>query len=202
VALVRARTIGEVGRTPRFDAAWDTLYRNAFPDVPGLAGALIARNEAMVIRLALIYCLLDGRNNLDLPHLVAAYAAWMYCEDSARFIFGERLGNDIEQQLLDEARAVAPEGLDRTAQSDLFGRHASAGRIEIARSALIERGLCREERFETTGRPRFLLFSITGEKRAENEISPCIFHLNSLLSLNSLRNTKNGGGSDSDETII
>ncbi len=41
-----------------------------------------------MIRLALLYALLDSSDNIRSEHLKAAVAFWKYAEDSARLIFG------------------------------------------------------------------------------------------------------------------
>jgi hypothetical protein len=139
-AVERARKIGEVRRSAGFAEAWAALYPT-FPDEPGLAGALVARAETQTLRLALIYALLDGNAELRSEHLTAAYAAWSYAEDSARHIFGHRLGDSVEQRLLDEIRSVYPGGLTGVEQSALFDRNLSAGRLQAARQALEKRQL-------------------------------------------------------------
>ena len=49
---------------------------------------MIARSEAQVIRLSLIYALLDSQDVITFPHLDAALAVWAYCEAWALRIFG------------------------------------------------------------------------------------------------------------------
>jgi hypothetical protein len=39
--------------------------------------------------LALIYCLLDGKERVEVPHLQAAEALWNYFSESARWAFME-----------------------------------------------------------------------------------------------------------------
>jgi hypothetical protein len=40
------------------------------------------------VRLALIYALLDGADNIAEPHLMAALEIWRYCDQSVAIIFG------------------------------------------------------------------------------------------------------------------
>ena len=54
-----------------------------------MLGAILGRAEAQVLRLALIYALLDGSAFIDEPHMLAALACWDYAEASARFVFGD-----------------------------------------------------------------------------------------------------------------
>ena len=55
-----------------------------------------------------------------------ALEIWRYAEDSARFIFGDDLGDPIADEILRSLRA-SPEGLTRTQIRDRFNRHASGG---------------------------------------------------------------------------
>ena len=124
----------------------------------GLAADLLARAEAHVLRLALIYALADASNMIRFDHLRAAQAVWKYSEASARHIFGDTLGDDIAQRLLDELRAV-PRGLDRTAQHRLFQRHVPAARIGAAAKLLVNRGLATLVNEKTPGRARGVLYA-------------------------------------------
>jgi len=91
--------------------------------------AVIGRGEAQVVRLSLIYTLLDLSNVIRAEHLAAALAMWDYAESSARFIFGESLGYPEADRLLAALRA-APEGLSRSEVSAVFGRHRSESEID------------------------------------------------------------------------
>ena len=57
---------------------WETIYGRLSEGQPGLLGAVTSRAEAQTVRLALIYALLDGASNIDLPHIMAALAVWEY----------------------------------------------------------------------------------------------------------------------------
>ena len=77
--------------------AWGTIYHDLSADRPGMAGALLARAEAHVMRLSAIYCVLDGQNAIELDHLKAALALWQYAESSTRLIFGDSLGRSCRR---------------------------------------------------------------------------------------------------------
>jgi hypothetical protein len=181
--LNAARAIGEVQRSTAFAAAYKDLYeeRKAFLGESGLFGALTARGDANTLRLSLLYGLLEGADTLLLEHLVAGYAAWKYVEDSERYIFGRKLGDDTQQRLLDELRAVYPEGLDKTQQHNLFGRNASAAKLKDARERLLARKLVAEKIEATDGRSRSVLVALPYEKNERNEVSPSDGHLSALL---------------------
>jgi hypothetical protein len=73
---------------------WYRAYEALAKENPGLLGAVTSRGEAQVVRLALIYALLDKSTHILKEHLDAALALWEYCEESARFIFGGGLTPD------------------------------------------------------------------------------------------------------------
>lgn len=113
---------------------------------------MTGRAEAQVLRLSLLYALLDGVGVIRAEHLLAALAVWEYAEASARYIFGDALGNPIADRVLDQLR-TAPEGLTRTEIRDLFGRHGKGSDIDIALRTLWEMSLVRREQVNTNGRP-------------------------------------------------
>ena len=80
----KAKTIGRVGMTEQAKAFWRELYETLSEGHDGLLGAVTARAEAQVIRLALIYALLDGGDAIDSRHLQAAAAVWGIRGDLAR----------------------------------------------------------------------------------------------------------------------
>ncbi len=143
---------GEVHRDPEARALWATVYPELSEGQSGLVGALTSRAEAQVLRLSMIYALLDGEKVVRAPHLLAALAVWDYCEASVRYIFGQASGDPVADTIL-EALKAAPDGLSRTEVSYLFGRHETAHRIEQAISELLRRGCISIETIQTKGRP-------------------------------------------------
>src|SRR5215831_8961830 len=61
---------------------WHAVYPDLSAARPGLLGAVIARAEAQVVRLATIYALLDCSAQIRTEHLEAALALWKFCQDS------------------------------------------------------------------------------------------------------------------------
>jgi hypothetical protein len=120
---------------------------------PGLLGAVTSRGEAQSVRLALIYALLDGTVNIDLPHISAALAVWEYAEASAAHIFGASLGDSVADEILRALQHAGSEGMSRTAIRDLFGRNQSGDRIGAALALLATRGRVRLEIRQSGGRP-------------------------------------------------
>jgi len=143
-------------RVTMTDAAreyWNSIYGDLSAVQEGLLGAITARAGAQTVRLALIYCLLDGKNQIDLPHLQAALAVWRYCEASAAHIFGKALGDPVADIIFNSLKATGASGLTRTAIFNLFGRHQSADRVAAALDLLLQKGLAWRETHKTGGRP-------------------------------------------------
>src|SRR6266508_2637808 len=73
-ALAVARNAGQLRFALGARVAWWDTYARLSEPAPGLAGAMCARAEAHVVRLALIYALLDRSTAINLAHLYAALA--------------------------------------------------------------------------------------------------------------------------------
>ncbi len=159
-ALDFGREVKRMRRTVAAEELWNRFYL-AVPEPDGLLGAATARAEAQALRLSIIFALLDLSAVIDVPHLKAALAFWDYGYASAQHVFGTSLGDDVADRLLDEIRAVYPEGLDRDAQRDVFSRHVQAARLRAARESLIRRQLIRIETVETEGRSREVAYALT-----------------------------------------
>jgi hypothetical protein len=121
---------------------------------PGLLGGLTARAEAQVVRLALIYALLDGRGEIGIHHLRAALALWEYADASTRYLWGDALSDPVADEILRALRQAGPAGRTRTELRDLFGRHRGAEEIGRVLAALAAAGKARRViRADTGGRP-------------------------------------------------
>lgn len=138
--ITRARTIGEMRRSPEAGELWRDVYAElSRDDVGGLLGSVTARAEAQVLRLSMIFALTDVSREVQPAHLAAALEVWRYCEDSARFIFGDSLGDPVADEIL-HALSTSPAGLTRNEIRELFARNLSSGRIGAALSALARSG--------------------------------------------------------------
>jgi hypothetical protein len=144
------RKVGEMRRDPDARALWHAVYPQLSGERAGLFGSLTSRAEAHVLRLSCIYALLEPSAEVQRRHIEAALALWKYCEDSARAIFGNTLGNYVADQIL-KALRKAPEGLTRNDLRDLFGRHRSSEEIGGALQILGTLVECEKE--DTGGRP-------------------------------------------------
>jgi len=130
---------------------WELVYPDISEGQPGLYGAVTGRAEAQVIRLALIYALLDKKQEILTEHLRAALAVWDYADDSAKYIFGDVTGDPVKDTIL-TALKKNPDGLSRTEISRLFKGHQKSERISRVLEDLSNLGRIEKESIETDGR--------------------------------------------------
>jgi hypothetical protein len=150
-ALDFAAAQGRIDLTPAARELWNEIYR-AFADPPGLFGAATARDAAHTRRLALIYTLLDERGETDLRHLQAARAAWQYCEDSARYLYGDLLGDHVADAIVLALRQAAPDGLTRTdIIRDVLRSNFSTARLNAALHMLLKYDRARMTKIQRLG---------------------------------------------------
>ena len=151
-AVHAAQDVGQMHRDEDARALWRDVYPDLSEGKPGLLGAVTARAEAQVMRVACIYALLDESLVIGQPHLEAALEIWRYAEDSARFIFGEALGDPVADDILRALRTAGSAGMTRTEIRDLFGRNRRSQDVGRALSALADQGKARQEAEPTAGR--------------------------------------------------
>jgi hypothetical protein len=118
---------------------WIAVYDELSRGEAGLVGAATARAEAHIVRLALLYALLDCSQVIQLEHLEAALAFWAYSAASARWVFGDSIGDPTADEIWAMARE-RDDGVTRTEVSNLFSRNKKAREIDRALQALIDAG--------------------------------------------------------------
>lgn len=161
VAILRGRLIKavEFGAEPRLlgrDKAagelWHKVYGELTADASGMAAVVCGRAEAQVMRLAMLYALLDHSDVIKVEHLLAGLEVWRYCEDSAKFIFGDSLGDPTADSILAALKRSAA-GLSRTEISNLFSGNVRASEIDRALALLSRAGRAYPRTIQTDGRP-------------------------------------------------
>lgn len=136
-----ARTVSEIIRDDEAKALWASVYHDLSEGKPGLTGAILSRAEAQVLRLSVIYALLDKSAMVHVEHLKAALAVWEYCERSALLIFGNRLGDPTADRILEALRNAMPSGMSDNDIVEMFGRNKSANELARAKNLLARLGL-------------------------------------------------------------
>jgi hypothetical protein len=148
-----ASTARELRRDVKASAQWKEVYEQLSEGKPGLLGAATSRAEAQVMRIACVYAVLDCSNLIRVQHLRAALEVWRYCEDSARFIFGESLGDPTADEIL-RAVQLCRDGMTRDEIREHFSHNKPSAEIDRALSVLQEYGLARLSKEKSGGRGR------------------------------------------------
>ena len=95
-----AQQIHVMHRDEDAKACWAEDYAALSAEKPGMLGAMTARADAQVMRLACLYAALDKTCLVSPAHLKAARALWWYCEASVRYVFGARTGDPVADRIL------------------------------------------------------------------------------------------------------
>lgn len=126
--LVFAQAVDEIPRDEEARALWAEVYTSLSEGRPGLLGAITSRAEAQVLRLSVLYAVLDCSYSVAPAHVKAALAIWDYAEASARMIFGDLLGRPVADALM--ARLRERGEMTRTDIVMMFSRNRSAAEID------------------------------------------------------------------------
>jgi hypothetical protein len=150
--LTAAQNAGQLRFDEQARRQWRDAYTQLSAPTPGLAGAVTARAEAHVIRLALIYALIDGNDQIRAAHLQAALALYDYAARSAAWALGDSSGDTLAEQI-HAALTAAPGGLTRNQLHDHLHRNRPATDLQRALDALTAAGRASSQQIQTAGRP-------------------------------------------------
>jgi hypothetical protein len=169
----KVRRFEEMSLDGEAQEKWLEIYEALSADHSGLVGAVIDRAEAQVIRLSMIYALLDKQDKVSTSHLEAARAVWKYCEDSAKYIFSGREINPFSNKIMD---LIGTEGMTTTEIYHAFSRHISKRQLEEALTELLSQRKIEAETEKTGGRPTTVFkrcqnHSCEGEKSEISELT-------------------------------
>jgi len=150
--LMWARDVEEVKRADAARKLWRETYESLSSDKPGLSGQATSRAEAQVVRLSLLYALLDRSKVIEEAHLSAALALMAYASDSARHIFGGAPQDPKASRILEALRG-RPEGISRSELMHLFTRHVTSAELDRALGSLSDAGAAHMKVEASGGRP-------------------------------------------------
>jgi hypothetical protein len=144
-----ARNVGHVEWSAEAREDWCALYPHVSVDEDGAFGAVTARAEAQLLRLTLIYALIDESTIILPRHLMAAAAIWDYARGSARHIFGAQSENGVQRRL---HSLLQERSLSSTEINDAFGGHIPSAQLKQVLKTLEASGQIRAEVEKTSGR--------------------------------------------------
>jgi hypothetical protein len=144
-ALHHTRTLGSMDWSSSGRKLWEAEYDALTESRPGLWGAITARAEAHVLRLAMIFAALDRAGEIADTHVLAGIELWRYCDRSAAYLFGGSVGDRDADAILAALRARTG-GMTRTEISvGVFNKNRPAGDIARSLGLLLRHGLARCE---------------------------------------------------------
>lgn len=150
--LNRGRARSEIPLSIEAWKWWDEKYTEISEAEPGLYGAITARGEAHIPRLALIFALIENASEIGVDHFEAAMAIWRYSCETVKWSFGAAFPNPIANRLY-EALKTNQNGLSRTEISELFKRHRTKEEIDEALGILAKSDVATRVQSDTAGRP-------------------------------------------------
>jgi hypothetical protein len=161
-ALDHARRVGLMDWTSSGKALWESEYDALTESRPGLWGAITARSEAHVLRLAMTYAVLDLAAAIADTHVLAALGLWRFCDRSAAYLFGGSVGDRDADAILATLRSK-PEGMTRSEiRRVVFHDHRTSDEVTRALGLLLRHGLVvRHQIADTGGRPAERWFATT-----------------------------------------
>lgn len=145
-----AKGVGVVERDAEARELWHVVYPALATDKLGMVGAIVSRAEAHVLRLSVLYALLDCSDVIRATHVKAALALWDYAEASAQYIFGEIAGDPVADRILSALRSHGAMS-ETDIYSTLFHRNTKATRIHQALDMLQRVMLISSSIVEETG---------------------------------------------------
>lgn len=164
-AVALASSTGRIRRDPAASRLWHDVYCGlADEQVPGTLGAVTSRADAQLLRLSLLYALLDGSGVITPDHIQAALGLWRYCAASCRLFFGGL--SPLAEKIL--ALINERPGIGRAEIHQHAGKNKPAADIVAALVTLRDNGLVVSEPVVTSGRPAECWYPAKREKRAES----------------------------------
>ena len=127
------------------------LYKRLSQPRLGLWGSVTARAAQQVIRLSLILAKINGHARIQAEDQAAAYEIWRYCDHSARYVFGDRMNDNLSSRIMTALRDAGQVGLTRNQIHDIV--HRPSSEIQESLAWLAETGIAYHYAQNTAGRP-------------------------------------------------
>ncbi len=156
-AIKTSRGAGELRRDEETEELWAEEYKRLSTRGDSMIDALLSRAEAHVMRLSLLYALLEGSKEIRKEHLKAALAVWDYSEASVHYVFENAVDSEeqkIRQKLEQKGPLTTFEILVQ-----VFNSHKSTKEVAEKMEALEQRRIvrCCQKEFKTKAVPAWEL---------------------------------------------
>ncbi|WAM35593.1 helix-turn-helix transcriptional regulator [Caldicellulosiruptor acetigenus] len=161
---------GPISKTDAAKEVWALIYEKYADKGEGETAALIGRAEAQILRLSLIYALMDGSDRITPEHICTARLVWDYCQKSVEFIFSEFNREKESSMVLNLLTALKDKPLSQSEIAiNVFKGHITANKLVKLLKKLNAQGLIEAKKEKTAGRPK-TLWSLTdaGAKKLQS----------------------------------
>lgn len=133
---------------------WAAEYVQLSTGQPGRLGGVTTRGAPLVRRLAMLYALLDARDEIAPAHLVAALAVWQFSVASARYVLADDM-TSRGQRTLAAIYAAGKTGLGRSGIREALGSNNIPGsEFATILREVADSGQVRVTIERTAGRPK------------------------------------------------
>jgi hypothetical protein len=151
VSVKQAEGLGKVSFDASAQKLWEEEYASLISRRSDAAGIVQSRGDAHVLRLSLIYALLDSSIKVCIPHLEAALALWDYCYLSADRLFGLHAEDAVAGRVLDALKGGL---LSQTQLHAVLNNHSPGAQLKTVLTNLVTEGRIVPEVSSTRGRSR------------------------------------------------
>ena len=151
--IIKARGGQQYLLSPPAKELWGNVYPDLTEARDGVAGAMVGRSEAHVMRLSLIYCLFRGGDQIETEDLNAALAFWKYADQSANYIFGGAVVPDRRRQKILEYIGSG-EKTKTEIRNEAFSGHITKEELDTLLGDLENNEIIDSEVVATAGAPK------------------------------------------------
>lgn len=145
---------GLITKTPAAEEVWALIYEKYADKGEGEIAALTGRAEAQILRLSLIYALMEGSDKIKPEHICTARLVWDYCQKSVEFIFSEFNREKESSMVLSLLNALKEKPLSQSEIYEVFNKHIDAKKMANLLKKMNAKGYIESKKEKTNGRPK------------------------------------------------
>lgn len=131
---------------------WEKAYGDLSRDRFGLEDVILSRAEAQILRLNVIFAILDKSTVVKKNHLKASLAIWDYVEQSIKFIFNKDNYVNKTERILTALKSNGGEMTRTDISHIVFNNHVKAREIDEIINEMEENNIITRKKESTSGR--------------------------------------------------
>lgn len=146
---------------------WRDSYGDLVQDFEGVLGTVTSRAAPQVLRLTMLFAVMEKDNVMKKEHLKAALTLWKYALKSADFIFEDNMNGKTQNKIL-LGLTTNHNGLTKTQIHKLFNNHVSKEDINTSLSYLSQFEWIYKQTIPTNGKNKTIYFLELNNEKKEN----------------------------------